>query len=116
MNRFSGVSSFCIACVFNHCHRNNQNRRSLFLLIAFFFFDLESDEDVFDDESGDDGYGSGFASCPCLSSFFNYPLIVLVDFHIMESLNLVVVSVEYFSFPLKNFSSFKFRILNMITV
>ena len=48
-----------------------------------------------------------------------YPLIVLVDVHVMESQNPFVVSVEYSQseyFPLKNFSSFKFRILNMITV
>ena len=62
-------------------------------------FDLESDEDVFDDESGYDGSGSRFTSGSCLSPFLNYMLIVLVDCHVMESLNLVVVSVEYFPFP-----------------
>ena len=49
----------------------------------------------------------------------NYPLIVLVDCRLINSQYPLVVSVEYFrapSFPLKNFSSFKFRIINMITV
>ena len=31
--------------------------------------------------------------------FLNYPLIMLVDFHVMESPNPFVVSVEYFPFP-----------------
>ena len=73
--------------------------RRFFFLLRFFFFDLESDEDVFDDESDDDGSGSGFTSGSCLSSFLNYLLIVLVDFHVMESQNTFVVSVEYFQFP-----------------
>ena len=41
-----------------------------FFLLHFFFFDLESDEDFFDDVSDNDGSGSGFASGFCLSSFF----------------------------------------------
>ena len=36
--------------------------------MRFFFFDLESDEDVFDDKSEDDGSGSGFNSGLCLYS------------------------------------------------
>ena len=47
------------------------------------------------------------------------PLIVFVDCHVMESQNPFVVSVEYFQseyFTAQKFSSFKFRILNMITV
>ena len=31
--------------------------------------------------------------------FLNYPLIVLVDCHVMESLNTFVVSMEYFQVP-----------------
>ena len=31
-----------------------------FFLSRLFFFDLKSDEYVFDDDSGDDGSGSGF--------------------------------------------------------
>ena len=31
--------------------------------------------------------------------FLNYPLNVLVDCHVMESLNPFVVSVKYFPFP-----------------
>ena len=44
--------------------------RQFFLLLCFFFFDIEYDEDVFDDRSDDCGYGSGFTSGFCLSSFF----------------------------------------------
>ena len=73
--------------------------RRFFFISCFFFFDLESDEDVFDDESDDDGSGSGFTSGLCLSWFFYYPLIVLVDCHVIKSPNLVVVLVEYFQFP-----------------
>ena len=47
--------------------------------------------------------------------FLKFPLIIFVEcFQLMESQNPVVVSVEYFQsecFPLKNFSSFKFRFL-----
>ena len=41
---------------------------SLFFLSRFFFFALESDKDVFDDESDDDGSGSGFNIEPGLSA------------------------------------------------
>ena len=34
--------------------------RRFFLLLRLFFFDINSDEYVFDDESDDDGYGSRF--------------------------------------------------------
>ena len=34
--------------------------RHFFFLSSFFFFDLKSDEDVFDDDSDNDGSGSGF--------------------------------------------------------
>ena len=44
-------------------------QRFLFLS-RFFFFDLVSDKDVFDEESDDDCSGSGFTSCLCLSLFF----------------------------------------------
>ena len=40
----------------------------VFLLIAFLFLDIESDGDVFDDESNDDGSGSGFTIESSLSS------------------------------------------------
>ena len=39
-------------------------------LMRFFFFDIESDGDVFDDKSDNDGSGSGFASGSFLYSFF----------------------------------------------
>ena len=46
--------------------------------MSFFFLDIESDEDIFDDESGDDGSGYGFtiesglsASCPFFEIFVN---------------------------------------------
>ena len=51
--------------------------------------------------------------------FLKFPLIVFMDCHVMESNNLVVVSVEYSQyeyFALKNFPNVKFRILNMINV
>ena len=35
--------------------------------------------------------------------FLTYPLIVLVDCHVMESSNPFVVSVEYFQFPAQKF-------------
>ena len=41
----------------------------LFLPLAFFFFALESDEDVYD-ESDDEGSGSGFTSGLFVSSCF----------------------------------------------
>ena len=72
---------------------------TIFFLLCFLFFALESDEDVFDNKSDDDGSGSKFTSGSCPSSFLNYLLIVLVDFHVMESLNPFVVSVEYFQVP-----------------
>ena len=37
--------------------------RQFFFLSRFLFFDLVSDKDVFDDESDNDGSGSGFTSC-----------------------------------------------------
>ena len=43
---------------------------TLFLLIAFFSFDLESNEDVSAGKSDDDGSGSRFTLGSCLSSFF----------------------------------------------
>ena len=51
--------------------------------------------------------------------FLKFLLIVFVDCHVTESQNTFVMSVEYFQseyFLHKNVSSFKFRILNMITV
>ena len=61
--------------------------------------------------------GPGSPPVCAFLNFLNYPLIVLVDCHVMELLNPFVVSVEnIFRFPLKTFSSFQFRILNMITV
>ena len=90
--------------------------RRFFSLLCFFFFDIESDEDVFDDESDYDGSGSGITSILCFSSFLNYLFIVSVDCHVMESTNPFVVYNEYLKFPAQNFSSFKFRILYMITV
>ena len=88
---FSDISSFCVtcvACVYN-CHQKNQSCYSkmgltshisdaynaFLLFLRFFFF---ADEDVSYDESDDEGSGSGFTSSLCLSSFLNYPLIVLV--------------------------------------
>ena len=77
--------------------------RRFFLLLRFFFFDLESDENNFDDESEDDVSWSRFTresesglsgSCPFY--FLKIPLIVFVDFHVMESQNSFVMSVEYF--------------------
>ena len=38
--------------------------------MRFYFFALESGEDVFDDGSDDDDSGSGFTSGLCFSSFF----------------------------------------------
>ena len=96
---------------------------TIFPLIAFIFLNIESDEDVFDDKSDDDGSGYGstiesesslYGSCPFY--FSKIPLIVFVYCHIMESQNPFVVSWDFISlniFQLKNLSSFKFRILNM---
>ena len=41
--------------------------RHFSLFLSFFFFALESDEDVSDDESNDDGSASGFTSGSFLS-------------------------------------------------
>ena len=60
--------------------------------------------------------GLGSPPVRAFINFLNYPLIMLVDCHVMESLNTVVVSVEYFQVLAQKLSSFKFRILNMITV
>ena len=46
----------------------------------------------------------------------NYLLVVLVDCHVMGSPKPFFVLVEYFQFLAQNFSCFKFRILNMLTV
>ena len=84
--------------------------------MLFFFFDIESDEDVFDDDYDDGGSGSGLPPVRAFLRFLNYPLIIFLDFRVMESPNPFVMSVEYYHFPAQNFSSFKFGILNMITV
>ena len=64
-------------------------QRFLFLS-RFFFFDLDSDKDVFDDESDNDGSGTGLSgSCPF--NFLKFPLIVFMDCRLMESQNPVVV-------------------------
>ena len=39
--------------------------------------------------------------------FLNYPLIVLVDFHVTESLNMFVVSVEYIQFTAQKLLKFQ---------
>ena len=57
--------------------------RRFFFLLRVFFFDIESDKDVSDEESDDDGSGYGFTSGSCLSSFLNYLLFVLVDCHVI---------------------------------
>ena len=44
--------------------------RTLFLLLAFLFSTLESDEDV-SDESDNEGSGSGFTSASCSFLFFS---------------------------------------------
>ena len=44
--------------------------KTIFLLLAFFFFALEFDEDVFGD-SDDKGSGLGFTSGSCSFSFFS---------------------------------------------
>ena len=43
--------------------------------------------------------GPGSPTVRAFLNFLNYPLIVLVDFHVMESPNTFVMSVEYFQFP-----------------
>ena len=66
--------------------------------MRFFFLDIESDGDVFDDESNDDGSGSGFTIESSLSSlcpFFEISTDNVLDCHVMESQNPFVVSVEY---------------------
>ena len=42
---------------------------TLFLLRSFFFFALESDDEVYD-KSDDEGSGSGLTSGSCVSSYF----------------------------------------------
>ena len=62
--------------------------RRLLFLSCLFFFDIESDEDVFDDESDDDGSGSRLSGlCPFL--FFE----ISVDFVCELSVNEVTKSV-----------------------
>ena len=48
---------------------------TVFFLSCSFFFHLESDEDIFDDKSHDDGSAAGFTS----SSFFSLFLKLFVD-------------------------------------
>ena len=87
---------------------------TLFLLIVFLFLYIESDKDVFDYQSYYDGLGPGYL-VRALFYFWKFPLIVSVEcFQLMESQNLVVVSVGYFQseyFPAQKCSSFKFRFL-----
>ena len=42
----------------------------LFFFLSFFFFALESDEDVSDEDNDDEGSGSRLTSGSCLSSCF----------------------------------------------
>ena len=73
---------FVSLCVCKDFHWKNQSCRSKmgmtshlyyayddFSFVIFFFFALESDDDVFD-ESDDEGSGSGFTSGSYVSSFF----------------------------------------------
>ena len=66
---FSDVSSFSIACVCNHCHWTSQNRRSMMGLTSHIscVYDAFSSYCVsffFNDESDDDGSGSGsYGTC-----------------------------------------------------
>ena len=61
---------------------------TLFLLLAFFFFALESDEDI-SGEYDDDGSGSGFTSGLCVYSCFE----LSVDRVSLLSSNRVTISV-----------------------
>ena len=61
----------------------------IFFLFSFFLFDIESDEDVSDDESDYDGSGFGFTSGSCISSFFE----ISVDHVSGLSCNVVTKSV-----------------------
>ena len=62
---------------------------TLFFFLRFFFFALESDEDFYDDESDDEGYGYGFTFSLCLASFFE----ISVDHVSGLSFNVVTNSV-----------------------
>ena len=53
-----------------------------FLLLRFFFLGLKSEQDVFDDESENDGSGSGFtieSGSSALCPFLKFLLIVFVE-------------------------------------
>ena len=111
--------------------------------MCFFFFDEESENDFFDDESDDVGSGSGLSGTFPFS-FSKILLVVSVDyfylvesleyFYLVESLEYfyLVDSMEYFDlfesleyfdliesfeyFSAKIISSFKLRIFNKVTV
>ena len=91
----------------------------VFILLASFFFALESDEDV-SDKSDNEVSGFGSTSGSCVSSFFELSVdcvIPLLSNQVTASVGSVPLNIfRVPSFPLKNFSSFKFRILNMIKV
>ena len=101
---FSDVSTSCVACVCNDYHRTNRNCRSMMGLTSNLFcvYDIFSSYCVsFSSMASLTMMVLGPGSPPVCNfpNFLNYPLIVLVDFHIMESPNPFVVSVEYFQCP-----------------
>ena len=51
--------------------------------------------------------GPGSSSVCAFIHLLNYQFIVLVDFHVMESPNPFVVSVEYFQFPAQKILQFQ---------
>ena len=63
--------------------------------MLLFFFALESDEDVYDKSENEVSVSRFTSECAFLH-FLNYPLIVLVDCRLIESLYSLVLSVEYF--------------------
>ena len=127
---FFRMALFLCCCDCNHCHQENQNRCSKMgltshlsdaynafsscyvsssLLLSLMKISMMTSLTMMVP-------GPGSPPIHAFLHFLSYPLIVLVDCHVIESPNPFVVSVDYFQFPAQKFSSFKFRILNMITV
>ena len=107
-HHFSDVSYFFVACVCNHCHWKNQNRRLKMGMTSHLY-------DAYDAFSSSWFYfslllslmkmsltnltmkvlGLGYPPVCAFLHVLNYLLIVLVDCHLIESPYPLVVSVEY---------------------
>ena len=100
---------FSIACVCNDCHRKNKSRRSkmgvtshlsdaygAFPSSCFSFSSLLSPMTMSLTNQTMEIMGPGSLPVRAFIRVLDYPLIVLVDCHLVESQYPLVVSVEYF--------------------